>query len=665
MAKDGAGETQHSDRVPGTTDAVEIAMDEQRFDLAPDSPARTLLIRQGRLVELQIRRERMLVWSQGLLMLVGVVAVLGAGVALWRASQDRSIIVRPFSVPEAYAARGLTGEAAALRLVTEMAAIREVTSRTSYLATTRIRDGGDNVSVQIPQTGLSVEELSRLLGRWLGKQTEVTGQIVDSGEGQVTLVLRSSRHGVSSVKGSAADIDALFVKLAEAGFAKAEPTNWVLYLRTTGRYEEAIASVKRLIERPETSDLALENAYSLWANSVFDPQQAIRLAGRSLALNPHVMTSRLNLVRAHQRLGHDETALAEARRLLALKDSQQDERYRSAIGIMRREARIAIQLLIGSYQANSVEAAVSSEEIRTAQCARPSQTVLTNTRAQDDSWRIVTTIRQSCVLINARAHDAGLARLLIQDGLDQRRFDPQDITRIQAEIALARDDGAAALVSVAAMESALERRSRTPIRAGGPLRQDIDAYRALDAAIRNSEGLPLKARALIAAGRPVEARDVLSPTPLDAYQAVIARGEAASALKDWAEADRWFARAKALAPSLPWAHLADGRSRLARGDLAGAEAALKVAQQRAPRLAEVRYEQGLIALRRGDSAAAVRAFRAAAERAPQWGRLHRVWGEAEAARGRIDAARALWIKAAGMDLSPADRAKLNGLLAKT
>lgn len=637
MAKGGAGETQYSDEVPGTTDAVEIAMDEERHDPAPDSPARTLLIRQGRLVELQIRRERMLVWSQGLLMLVGVVAVLGAGVALWRASQDRSIIVQPFSVPEAYAARGLTGEAAALRLVSEMSAIREVTNRTSFLASNRILDNSDAITVQIAQTGLSVEELSRLLGRWLGNQTLVNGQVVDGADGKVTLVLRSSRHGVSTVTGPADQLDSLFVKLAETAFSRAEPTNWVQYLKNTGRYEEALASVKGLVERPETSDLEQANNYSLWSNVDANPQQTRRLALRSLALDPNVMTAELNLFRAEAVLGHDEASLASARRLLALRDDAQNKRYHSSIGRMRSEAESKVNLLTGDY--------------------RP---ITLNGQERNAPTRLL-----SDGQISARAHAASLTRQLIQDGIDQNRIAPRQIAHLQAEIALARDDGPAALVSVGVMESALEQRSRTPIRPDGPLRQDIPEYRALDSAIRDSEGLPLKARALIAAGRPAEARDVLASTPLDAYQAVIARGEAASALKDWADADRWFARAKALAPSLPWAHLADGRSRLARGDLAGAEAALKVAQARAPRLAEVRYEQGLLALRRGDAAAAVRAFKAAAERAPQWGRLHLVWGEAEAGRGRSDTAHALWTKAAGMDLSPTDRARLDRLLLRS
>ena len=637
MAKGGAGETQHSDEVPGTTDAVEIAMDEERHDPAPDSPARTLLLRQSRLLELQIRRERMLVWSQGLLMLVGVVAVLGAGVALWRASQDRSIIVQPFSVPEAYAARGLTGEAAALRLVSEMSAIREVTNRTSFLASNRILDNSDAISVQIAQTGLSVEELSRLLGRWLGNQTLVNGQVVDGADGKVTLVLRSSRHGVSTVTGPADQLDSLFVKLAETAFSRAEPTNWVQYLKNTGRYEEALASVKGLVERPETSDLEQANNYSLWSNVDANPHQTRRLALRSLALDPNVMTAELNLFRAEAVLGHDEASLASARRLLALRDDAQNKRYHSSIGRMRSEAESKVNLLTGDYRPITL-----SGQERNAP-----------TRLLSDGQ------------ISARAHDASLTRQLIQDGIDQNRIAPRQIAHLQAEIALARDDGPAALVSVGVMESALEQRSRTPIRPDGPLRQDISEYRALDSALRNSEGLPLKARALIAAGRPAEARDVLASTPLDAYQAVIARGEAASALKDWADADRWFARAKALAPSLPWAHLAEGRSRLARGDLAGAEAALKVAQARAPRLAEVRYEQGLLALRRGDAAAAVRAFKAAAERAPQWGRLHLVWGEAEAGRGRSDTARALWTKAAGTDLSPTDRARLDRLLLRS
>lgn len=622
---------------PETADPVEIAMGLERQDRASDSPARQLLVKQGRLLDLQARRENLQIWVQALLILVGTVLVLSTGFALWRASQDRSIVVRPFTVPAAYAEKGLTGEAAALRLVANMAAIREVTARTSFLATNRIRDDSDALSVEIAQTGLSIEDVSRLLGRWLGNQTQVVGQIVDEGDGKVTLVLRSSRHGVSVVSGPADQLNTLFVRLAETAFARAEPTNWVQYLKNTGRYEEALGSARRLVEQPQLSDLSQAYNYSLWANVDVDPRESLRLGRRSLDLDPTIMPTWINVVRAQLRLGHDAAALADAQRLMALKDSDQEARFRSATGRMRGETQSRINLLLGDYR-----------DI-----------------GQDDGANPALPPLFHQALTAARAHDAGLARRLLQDGVDQQSLSPEDIAQIQAEIALARGDGLAALNSVNAMESAMERASVTPIRPGGPQRQQIRPYQRLDEAVRRVIVLPLKARALIAAGQTEQARLLLMDSPGDAYQPTVARGEAASALGDWAAADALFARAQNMAPSLPWAHLAQARSQLARGDLDGADKALVIAARISPQLSEVRMIQGEVALKRGDLQNASKTFEAAARRAPHWGRLHLVWGEAESRRRQAKRASSLWTQALGMDLSPADRARLqkhlNGL----
>ncbi|WP_411287976.1 hypothetical protein, partial [Phenylobacterium sp.] len=65
---------------------------------------------------------------------------------------------------------------------------------------------------------------------------------------------------------------------------------------------------------------------------------------------------------------------------------------------------------------------------------------------------------------------------------------------------------------------------------------------------------------------------------------------------------------------------------------------------------------------RGASLAAAPNF--AAKLAPRWGRLHLKWGEALAKLGKADEAQGKWRAATGMDLSPAGRARVTGLLQK-
>jgi tetratricopeptide (TPR) repeat protein len=631
MAKGGAGETQQNDEVPGTTDAVEIAMDEERHDPAPDSPARTLLIRQSRLLELQIRRERLLVWTQGLIVALVIAAVLGLGVAIWRASQDRSIVVQAFTAPASLSDRGLTGEAAAMRLLDGLSTIKETVGATSFLATNKIQDGGDSLKIEIPQSGgLTLGDLNTLLVRWFGHQTVISGQVIDEGDGRITLIARSSRRGLSRATGPVGDLDRLFTQLAEAVFTRAEPTNGVQYLEFTGRFDEAYAAALRLARNPALSDLPPGYNIGLLGDQEPDPRRSLELLIQSLRDEPTFMASWTVAGRRRAVLGHDEALLQISRKVLSLREQDQLPRFRgSGVQNMQAEARYFQSLLLGDF--------------------RPATEQVPSQRAT----------------LLALAHDTTAARSVLSESSLTGVLDPGNAQRIQARIALARGDGDAALISLdwlRTTQADLEAKLSAP---GLPVGPVVERKRAAEDLTRLTRDVPLRVQALLLQGRFDDARALAATTPEDCHACVIARGEAASALKDWADADRWFARAKALAPSLPWAHLADGRSRLARGDLAGAEAALKVAQERAPRLAEVRYEQGLLALRRNDPTAAVRAFKAAAERAPQWGRLHLVWGEAEAGRGRSDTARALWTKARGLDLSPTDRDKLNGLLART
>ncbi|MFY8207815.1 MAG: hypothetical protein ACOVOE_00540 [Caulobacter sp.] len=631
MAKGGAGETQHSDEVPGTTDAVEIAMDEERHDPAPDSPARTLLVKQGRLLDLQIRRERLLVWTQGLIVALVIAGVLGLGVAIWRASQDRSIVVQAFTAPASLSDRGMTGEAAAMRLLDGLSTIKDTVGATTFLATNKIQGGGDSLKIEIPQSGgLTIDDLNKLLVRWFGHQTVISGQIIDEGDGRVTLIARSSRHGLSRVTGPVGDLDRLFTQLAEAVFTKAEPTNGVQYLGQAGRFDEAYAAALRLARNPALSDLPPGYNIGLLGDQEPDPRRSLDLLALSLRDEPTFMASWTVAGRRRAALGHDEALLQISRTVLSLREQDQHSRFRgSGVLRMRAEARYYQSLLLGDF--------------------RPVTEQFPSQRGT----------------LLALGHDTATARSVLAESTLTGVLDPDYAQRIQARIALARGDGEAALISLdrlRATQADLEARLSAPGLRVGPV---VERMRAVEDLTRLTRDVPLRVQALLLQGRRDEARALAASTPEDCHACVIARGEAASALKDWADADRWFARAKALAPSLPWAHLADGRSRLARGDLAGAEAALKVAQDLAPRLAEVRYEQGLLALRRSDSSAAVRAFKAAAERAPQWGRLHLVWGEVEAGRGRSDTARALWTKAAGMDLSPTDRARLDRLLLRS
>ena len=179
-------------------------------------------------------------------------------------------------------------------------------------------------------------------------------------------------------------------------------------------------------------------------------------------------------------------------------------------------------------------------------------------------------------------------------------------------------------------------------------------------AARSLELNSLKALALARLGRVPEAQQLVAPLPADCVFCLIARAEVAQAAGDARAADRWFGETVRLTPSLPAANEKWGRALLLRGDARGALAKFDAAHAKGPRFADAIEGRAEALLALGDAKAADAAFGDAAKLTPKWGRLHLKWGEALAKLGRAADARAQLRIAAGLDLTPAERAELAG-----
>jgi tetratricopeptide (TPR) repeat protein len=164
--------------------------------------------------------------------------------------------------------------------------------------------------------------------------------------------------------------------------------------------------------------------------------------------------------------------------------------------------------------------------------------------------------------------------------------------------------------------------------------------------------------------RPVEALKTVEGAPADCMFCQGARGIALSRLGDAAGSDRAFAEMVRLAPTNMTGFIFWGRERLLRGDAQGALAIFRRVQTKAPRFADGWSWAGDALLATADANAAETAFAKGAPFAPRWGRLYLKWGEALAAQGKADEARAKWRTAAGMDLTAAERARLQILAGK-
>jgi len=177
-----------------------------------DPRAAAYLVKQARLTELQIadleREDALRHWSLRVrhvsdvmkltfelsaafvvLVLVGLICM-----TLWKAAHDDSLVIQAFSVPPDLAARGLTGEAIAAQVQDRLAAIQDAV-QTSRPANSYASNWGDDVKVQIPDTGMSIGEFYRLLVSWFGSETRISGEVYRTPQGIAMAVRTTGQPG--------------------------------------------------------------------------------------------------------------------------------------------------------------------------------------------------------------------------------------------------------------------------------------------------------------------------------------------------------------------------------------------------------------------------------------------------------------------------------------
>jgi len=553
-----------------------------------------------------------------ILVVLGLAVLAGLAALLWNASEADGLIVDSFSAPADFTARGMGGDVLANDLTNRLAEVRKITLAHSISNTSDVSKNGDDIRVDIPDTGISLGEVWRLLRRWLGHERHLTGSLRELPDGKIALHAAFADGTRLDVSGAAGDLDKLEQDLAEQVFTHFDPSNVVLYLWATGRPQEALKQAERdalsVTGRERQAD-----SYSLWSNATRsiagDIPLSIQRIRISLALDPKIAAAHNEYAAEAHLLGHTELELAERRTAAAQTEGDQPRPLQGAGYILIHNLALhRVAELLGDFGA-----------AETTECGA---TCLPDNLSAG-------------ALYAARRHDIAAARALLVSARASGQADPDESVDAAYYIAMSEGDGAAAAHVARA-------HSHTPGQSGGA------AYAAV---VDRVETEPMVAMALALAGDAAGARKIADATPADCYPCQIARGAAAAAAKNWARADFWFTHATVLAPSLPFAYADWGEMLLHKGDLDGAIAKFEIANRKGPHFADPleMWGEALIARNRADLALAK--FEEAAKYAPNWGRLHLKWGEALWWLGKRDEAKKQFALAGGLDLSLAEKAE--------
>jgi tetratricopeptide (TPR) repeat protein len=596
--------------------------------------------RELQLTHLRVRRwkDRMSLSLQGLAVFAGAVIAVGFATMVWKAHNDHGLLIDAFSVPPELAADGVSGSVTAQRFLDKFNALQTATD-SDRPAATFAHNWGDEIKLEIPETGLKLGEVEKLLRDRFGYVSHVTGDVYKTSTG-IAVTARLGDAPPQTFEGSRADLDKLLQQAAESVYRFNQPYRFSSFLEQHGRLDEAIEVISELASSGPRSERGW--AYAQWAqfdiNDHADANAARIHAKQALGFSEGATVhADIALISAEVWSGHDEAALMYSRDLDP------------------RAHRLSSETTQAYFEQNSL---VSSAWLASldGDLKRAAEQWLrvANTADYQDLPRLSHALSATALILN---HDPESARHALEPlgSVDDNSF--LEANALSAFMALPnywlaaeRGDWHAALTDARAADAWL----------------GSHQIRLRVMSLMQSVWIrPLEALAMIKDGDAAGAETLIESTPADCYLCLRARAQIAAEKRDWPSAEHWFAEATRQAPSLTFAWAEWGRERLTHGDADGAIAVLRKAHEIGPHFADPLEATGEALMIKGDYHGAIAEFRLADESSPHWGLNHLHWGQCLLRMGREREAKAQFVKASSLTLPAAERAQLDTLLGRT
>jgi tetratricopeptide (TPR) repeat protein len=552
--------------------------------------------------------------------------VLGIGALIWQAHEAGGLVAEPLKTPPDFAAKGLDGTVLSQQLLDRLnAMVEEANVYTLRKPDSIAGSWGSNVKVQIPDTGISIDELSQLLRGWLGHETHVSGEVYRTADG-IALTVRAGTNPSQTFEGREADLDALMDKAANALLKETQPFVFTDLLARQGDLPGSLALSRKLTVVGPASDRSL--AYTNMANILATEgkfRDSIAPYERGIALAPDDPIPPFFATNPDVALDHGEAFAMHASSSVHLFTTASLDDYRpEAIADLIASARSMLAQTQGDF-AEAVRNDRIAETISFSDYDVQGAAVTVSDLARDHDVEAA-----RAILAEHPQYSDGQAVIWIVDIEAQL-----PVTFIDADI----DDWKDAAASLSGAD-------RMALRSGT----------VNDA--RHTLVWPWLAYAWARTGNIANAEALVRMTPLDCTRCLEFRGRIAELGDDDAGAARWFARAVADAPSEPFAMTDWGVMLLRRGDSEGAIAKFRQANAIGPHFADPLEMWGEALIRKNRSDLALAKFAEAEKYAPNWGRLHLKWGEALLWTGDKVGAQKQFAVASNLDFAPQEKSEL-------
>ncbi len=509
-----------------------------------------------------------------------LVIVIGAGIVvmLHDAFSSHSVVIDAFNAPAGLTARGVTGTVLASDILDELTRLQNATATDALQVKRRLSNGWSNeVRVAVPETGISLGEISRLLTARFGHDIHIGGDLVQTDSGGLALAVRGDNVAPQTFNGGAGDLDALVTHAAQYLYSQFQPALWATYLQQTGRCPDAMDFARSAYNGADSNSRA--PLLTTWATCLAltggSEQEGEQLLRAAIRIQPDYWSAYNELEAAIGLDGDDEGAWREGQALRRAAGGDPGKAPAGAFAMsefLTDDWQAYLDTLVASVRANAGSGAGS-----------PLNELLQIAAAQ------------------ARQHDVAAAELTLQTARMDAHSSPSQVQELHRALGLLAADAGDVARAASELEAAEAPLSVTE-------RATFSGLLCPLAVAADAAGHPDEADALVASGS-------------GRMECQCSRGDILDHRGDWAGAQQAYAQAVALAPDLPAGYYSWGVALARHGDLAGAVVKLRAANQRGPHWADPLKAWGDVLVRQGHWSDALAKYAEARKYAPNWAAL--------------------------------------------
>jgi tetratricopeptide (TPR) repeat protein len=533
------------------------------------------LLGQAREVDIRRFGLRLRVGFQVFIALLATVIGVGVAIIIQDAITSRNVVVEPFDAPPGLAARGVTGKVVAGGILDELTRLQAAT-RSSAAARGLSGAWTNNIKLDVPETGISIGEISRLLTQRFGHDVHIDGNLVETPTGTLSLTVRGNSVAPKSFEGPTADLQTLTVAAAEYVYSKSQPSRWAAYLTNVDRNREAVEFCQSALASADPKERP--RLLGIWATALASigapPQESLALYRAALKLKPDDWVVHTDIQNELMMMGDEQGAW---------KAGEQ----------MRADA--------GGRPGRAPEFYYENWDYLTWNLLPWLQATVSDAEENAGSGTNGNSAGAGIADIYARLHDTDAAEL----ALKTTTIDQKDaagvalIDHVRGRLAAEAGDAATALAEMEKFGAAY---------ADPVVSSNNPGYQCWIAPALEAAGHPEKADALLKT----------AGSFVDCYRF---RADIQDGRGDWAVAQKSYAEAVALAPSLPAAYYSWGLMLAKHDDLDGATAKFKDANQKGPHWADPIKAWGDVLLKQGKRKEALAKYDEALKYAPNWKEL--------------------------------------------